>query len=125
MWAHSIPPFSEGTHPSPGKGISSHISKDQLSHRAVAISGAFTAAAQNHCILFMSQQLLEKMHLFLGVCRSGQFLPSPWPQDKDSVQFYLGEDHLHDPENVDAITHKKLQHHNMSHDRAESLDLQP
>lgn len=26
-WAHSIPPFSEGTHPSPGKGVSSHLFK--------------------------------------------------------------------------------------------------
>lgn len=75
-------------------------------------SAAFAPAAQNHYILFLSQQLLEEMPLQGAFSGSSQFLTSPWPQDKANAQFYLGQDHLHDPENVGAITRETLQHPN-------------
>lgn len=45
---------------------------------------------------------------------SSLFLPSPWTQNKANAQFYLGQDHVHDPENVGVITHETLQHPNTS-----------
>lgn len=91
-WAHSIPSLLslKGHIHLQGKG-SLTFSKVQLCFAVTEscyVSDAFTAAAQNRYILFLSQQLLEEMPLQAAFSGSSQFLPSPWPQDKANAQFY-------------------------------------